>query len=137
MKRGTSNDDRCCRTNNAEEGEIVDTLRIRKGPATDRSGEDAGSTLDTSSLSFTGRIARWSARHRWWVVAASMMMLVLAVLASSTFKVELLDDNDFLESESGEAIRLLKERFGEGGAPAEQLGTFRAGSPPVLNSMAH
>ena len=76
---------------------------------------------DTVSLSFTGRIASWSARHRWWVVAASVMMLVLAVVASSTFKVKLLDDNDFLEGESGKAIRLLEERFGEGGAPTEQL----------------
>ena len=76
---------------------------------------------DTSRLSFTGRIARWSARHRWWVVAASVLMLVLAVLASSTFDVKLLDDNEFAEGESGEAIRLLDERFGEGGAPTEQL----------------
>ena len=76
---------------------------------------------DTSTLSFTGRIARWSARHRWWVIAASVMMLVLAVLASSTFEVKLLDDNDVAEGESGEALRLLDERFGKGGAPAEQL----------------
>ena len=77
--------------------------------------------VDPRSLSFTGRIANWSARHRWWVVAASLMMLVLAVLASSTFKVKLLDDNEITEGESGEAIRLLDERFGEGGAPTEQL----------------
>ena len=77
--------------------------------------------VDTSNLSFTGRIARWSARHRWWVVAASVAMLVVAVLASSTFKVKLLDDNDFLEGESGEAVRLLEDRFGEGGVPTEQL----------------
>ena len=76
---------------------------------------------DTSTLSFTGRIAAWSARRRWWVVAASVTMLVLAVLASSTFEVKLLDDNDIAEGESGKALRLLDERFGEGGAPAEQL----------------
>ena len=62
---------------------------------------------DTVTLSFTGRIAAWSARHRWWVVAASVMVLVLAVLASSTCKVNLLDENEFAEGESGEAIRLL------------------------------
>ena len=71
--------------------------------------------------SFTGRIANWSARRRWWVVAASVMMLVLAVLASSAFQVKLLDDNDIAEGESGKALRLLDERFGEGGAPSEQL----------------
>ena len=75
----------------------------------------------TKGLTPTARVANWSARHRWWVVAASVMMLVLAVLASSTFKVNLLDDNDIAEGESGEALRLLDERFGEGGAPSEQL----------------
>ena len=55
----------------------------------DTKTEAAGrSTVDKSNLSFTGRIANWSARHRWWVVAASVTMLVLAVLASSTFKVK-------------------------------------------------
>ena len=41
---------------------------------------------DTSRLSFTGRIAAWSVRHRWWVVAASVMMPVLAVLAAAAFE---------------------------------------------------
>ena len=77
---------------------------------------------DTVSLSFTGRIAAWSARHRWWVVAASVMMLVLAVVASSTFEAKLLDDNDIAEGESGEAIRLLDERFGEGGGALRAAG---------------
>ena len=76
---------------------------------------------DTSTLSSTGRIANWSARHRWSVVAASVMMLVLAVLASSTFEAKLLDDSEITEGESGEAIRLLEERFDDGGAPTEQL----------------
>ena len=80
-----------------------------------------GRVHDTSRVSFTGRIARWSARHRWWVVAASVMMLVLAVVASSTFTPKLLDDNDITEGESGKAFRLLDEGFGEGGAPTEQL----------------
>ena len=80
-----------------------------------------GRVHDTSRVSFTGRIARWSARHRWWVAAASAMMLVLAVVASSTFTPKLLDDNDITEGESGKAFRLLDEGFGEGGAPTEQL----------------
>jgi uncharacterized membrane protein YdfJ with MMPL/SSD domain len=76
---------------------------------------------NTMRLSFTGRIASWSANHRWWVIATSAIMLILAVLASSTFEVKLLDDNDIAEGESGEAMRLLDERFGESGAPTEQL----------------
>lgn len=78
-------------------------------------------TAQMAALSFTGKIAAWSASHRWWVVTASVMMLVLAILASSAFKTKLLDDNDITEGESGVAISLLDERFGEGGAPTEQL----------------
>ena len=79
------------------------------------------SPTNMPALTFTGRIGAWSARHRWLVIAASVMMLVLAVLVSTTFKVQLLDANEIGEGESGEAIRLLDERFGEGGAPSEQL----------------
>ena len=42
------------------------------------------STVDTSTLSFTGRLARWSATHRWWVVAASVLVLVAAMFVSSS-----------------------------------------------------
>ena len=70
------------------------------GPGVTRGGQPP---VDPSSLAFTGRIANWSATHRWWVVATSVMILVLAVLASSTFKVKLLDEGAFAEGESGEA----------------------------------
>ena len=100
---------------------MFEALRIRKSHGVERKEADVESTLETSELAFTGRIASWSARHRWWVVAASVMMLVLAVLASSTFKVKLLDADEIAEGESGEAIRLLDERFGEGGVSSEQL----------------
>ena len=49
---------------------------------------------DTVTLSFTGRIAAWSARHRWWVVAASVLILVFAMFVSSTVETKLLDDNE-------------------------------------------
>ena len=75
----------------------------------------------TSGLSFIGRIANWSARHRWWVIAASVLILVSAMFVSSTVETKLLDDNEFAEGESGEAVRLLEERFDDGGAPTEQL----------------
>ena len=48
-------------------------------------------------------------------------MLVLAVVASSTFAPKLLDETEFAEGESGEAVRLLEQRFDNGGAPTEQL----------------
>ena len=73
------------------------------------------------SLTFTGRIASWSARHRWWVIAASVLVLVLAMFASGTVETKLLDDNELGEGDSGKAIRLLDERFDDGGAPTEQL----------------
>ena len=76
---------------------------------------------DTVTPSFTGRIANWSGRHRWWVVAASVMMLVLAMLVSSTVETKLLDESESGEGESSKAIRLLEERFDDGGAPSEQL----------------
>ena len=59
---------------------MFEALRINRSGEAEHVKEDERSTLDTSTLSFTGRIAAWSARHRWWVVAASVMMLVLAVL---------------------------------------------------------
>ena len=76
---------------------------------------------DTVTLSFTGRVAKWSARHRWWVVAVSVMAIAMAVFASHAVDTKLLDDNAIAEGESGEAIRLLDERFGEGGASTEHL----------------
>ena len=91
--------------------------------------EDERSTPDTSTLSFTGRIANWSALHRWWVVAASVMMLVLAVLASSTFKVKLLEDFNG-EGEAAVGADLVSERFDITSAPTEQL-VF---SSPSLNA---
>ncbi len=72
-------------------------------------------------LTFTGRIASWSARHRWWVIAASVLVLVLAMYVSSAVETKLLDDNAMAEGDSGKAVRLLDERFDDGGAPTEQL----------------
>ena len=79
------------------------------------------SKSDGISLSFTGRIAGWSARHRWWVIAASVLVLVMAVFISSTVETKMLDDNELGEGESGAAMRLMNERFDDGGAPTEQL----------------
>ena len=105
------------------------TLRINRSGEAEHVKEDERSTLDTSTLSFTGRIAAWSARHRWWVVAASVMMLVLAVLASSTFETKLLYDFNG-EGEAGVGADLISERFDITTAPTEQLVL----SSPSLNA---
>ena len=69
----------------------------------------------------TAKVARWSAKHRWWVLAATVLVLVAAMFVSDAVETKLLDIDDSLEGESGEALTLLRERFGEGRAPTEQL----------------
>ena len=100
---------------------MFEALRIRRSNGVERHEAEVESTLETSELAFTGRIANWSARHRWWVVTASVTMLVAAMFVSSTVETKLMNENEFAEGESGEAVRLLDERFDDGGAPTEQL----------------
>ena len=99
---------------------MLEALRIRRPGKPSWDNRDARPAVDTSALSFTGRIANWSARHRWWVVAASVMMLVLAVLASSTFKVKLLEEFNG-EGEAAVGADLISERFDIPSAPTEQV----------------
>ena len=77
--------------------------------------------IDNMKVTPTAKVARWSATHRWWVLAVSVLVLVAAMFVSSTVEVKLLDANELGEGESGLAIRLLDERFDDGGAPTEQL----------------
>ena len=77
------------------------------------------STLDTSNLSFTGRIARWSALHRWWVVAATVLVVVLAMFVSNTVETKELDYQG--EGEAAEGAALIEERFDFDTAPTEHL----------------
>ena len=69
----------------------------------------------------TAKVARWSAKHRWWVLAASVLVLMAAMFVSGTVEAKVRDSDSGMEGESGKAVQLLNERFGEGGAPAEQL----------------
>ena len=82
-----------------------------------RSGERVH---DTVTLSFTGRIAAWSARHRWWVVAASVLIVVSAMLVSSTVETKLLDGDEGGVGDSSRAAQLIDERFGPDRVSAEQ-----------------
>ena len=74
----------------------------------------------TAGLSFTGRIAGWSAAHRWMVLGASVLILVLAIFASSMFTPNLLDDFNG-EGEAAKGADLVSERFDIAAAPTESL----------------
>ena len=72
-----------------------------------------------TGLVFTGRIASWSARHRWWVIAASVLVIVLAMFVLNTVETKTLDYNG--EGESAAGADLINDRFEFNSAPTEQL----------------
>ena len=61
-------------------------------------------------LSFTGRIARWSARHRWWVIGASALVIALAIFLLGAVETKERPDEEGA-GESGKADELINERF--------------------------
>ena len=73
----------------------------------------------SENLTFTGRIASWSARHRWWVIAASVMVIVMAMFAMSSLETKTLDYNG--AGEAGAGADLIEDRFQFNSAPTEQL----------------
>ena len=73
----------------------------------------------SGGLTFTGRIASWSARHRWWVIAASMMVIVLDMFVLSTMETKTLDYEG--EGEAATGAKLVKDGFQFNFAPTEQL----------------
>ncbi len=76
--------------------------------------------LNTSGLSFTGRIAGWSAAHRWWVVSASVLVMVLAVFVLNTVEVRLFE-GDGGEGEAAIGAQLIDQRFDFETPTTEQL----------------
>ncbi|MCH7786376.1 MAG: MMPL family transporter [Chloroflexi bacterium] len=98
---------------------MLEALRFRRSGKTRHEARETESTLDTSTLSFTGRTASWSARHRWWVVAASVMVLVLAMFVISTVETKTLDYNG--EGEASVGAQLIDDRFEFNPPPTEQL----------------
>ena len=70
-------------------------------------------------LSCTGRIANWSALHKWWVVGASVMFIVLAMFVLNTVETKTLDYNG--EGDSAKAFDLIDDRFDLVVTPTEQL----------------
>lgn len=86
--------------------------------------------LDTTGMSFTGRIAGWSARRRWWVILASVLVLAAAFAVMSNYETQLYK-GDGGEGDSAFAADLIDERFeNDESAPVEQL-VF---SNPSLNA---
>lgn len=63
-----------------------------------------------NGLTFTARIARWNAVHRWWVLAASVLVIVLAVLSIMYVGANTRNDASGV-GESGQGSELLNERF--------------------------
>ena len=61
-------------------------------------------------MSFTARIAHWSAVHRWIILLATVLVIVLAVLAIGFVGTETRDDGGGV-GESDEGSELLNERF--------------------------
>ena len=84
-----------------------------------RRSEVQESPSDGIGLSFTGRVAGWSARHRWWVVAASIMVVFLAIFTLNTVEMKELDYEG--EGDSARGTELIGQRFSIDSAPTEQL----------------
>ena len=72
-------------------------------------------SANARELPFTGRVAGWSARHRWIVVLGAIALLVLSVLLSGSIGVKTSDVFGTGESAKGE--QLIEDRF-------EQLPSF-------------
>ena len=82
-------------------------------------------TANGSTLSFTARIAGWSARHRWLVLTASAAFIFLAVVAMIAIGTDFRDDDEGV-GESGKAVKLMDERFRDEPLPSEQLTAIRS-----------
>ena len=83
------------------------------------SAVDDRSVPGGSGLTFTGRIASWSADHRWWVIAASALVVVLAMFVMNTVETKTLDYNG--EGDSAIGADLITDGFQFNSAPTEQL----------------
>ena len=72
-----------------------------------------------SKLSYTARIAYWSARHRWWVVGASLALVVVSMVIIIGLGTDTRDDDE-APGEAGKAQDLIEERFFSVPRPVDQ-----------------
>ena len=75
---------------------------------------------NAAAPSFTARMARWSARHRWRVVIAWVLLVVVVTFASGLVNPDT-DPEMGAPGDSGAVIDLLEERFEE--ADPEETGS--------------
>jgi len=58
---------------------------------------------------FTGRMATWSAQHRWWIVGASLVLVIVSMIIIIGVGTDTRDDED-APGEAGRAQKLIEER---------------------------
>ena len=71
--------------------------------------ESRRSSPNHHKMAFTGRVAGWSARHRWKVVAGTLILLVIAIGLSSSAGVHTSDV--FGAGDAQKAQELWEDRF--------------------------
>ena len=69
----------------------------------------ASTSADTHQVSFTGRVAGWSARHRWIILLGAIGLLVISFLLASTIGVKTSEVIGSGEARHGN--KLIEERF--------------------------
>jgi uncharacterized membrane protein YdfJ with MMPL/SSD domain len=72
------------------------------------------------ATAFTGRIARWSAMHRWLVAGAALLVILIAGIVGMAIETDLLN-SDGGEGEAAAGWRLVEEHFTFDSEPPEQL----------------
>ena len=68
-----------------------------------------GLAVGNTGLNPIGRIAAWSAAHRWWVILAFVLTFVLSIFVMSAVETKTLDYNG--EGESAEGAQLIDDGF--------------------------
>ena len=81
---------------------------------------------DTSGVSFTGRIAGWSARHRWIVILGTLAVLVVSFLLAGNLNVT--GEGGVETTDSRRASALIEKATGDSPGHSKSH-TFRAPGP--------